>query len=156
MTTMGLLRTFNKFLPETPRVFSCQIAALTDSINHSLFLRELEQHWSYIFSWSWKSFTETDTDVSAAQAGATGSWENSSEYAQFLFEFDSAYAEPQRNFPFLLRSRGVCWPNKRAGTFKFQKTPLKETSIKTCKALCFISTRSFLRLLHYNCANFAL
>ena len=106
--------------------FLCQIAVLTNSINHSLFLWELEEHWSYIFSWSWKSFTETDTDVSAAQASAVGSWENSSEHTQFLVKFDSAEAEPQRNFPFF------CWDRAAPGgqtrgreDLKFEKAPRK-------------------------------
>ena len=50
-----------------------------------------------------KIFTETDTDVSAAQANATGSWENSSERTQFLIKFGSAQAKPQRSFSFF------CW-----------------------------------------------
>ena len=47
-----------------------------------------------------KIFTETDTDVSAAQANATGSWENSSERTQFLIKFGSAQAKLQRIFLF--------------------------------------------------------
>ena len=76
---------------------------LTNSIKHSLFLWELEEHWFVYFQLIMKIFTETDTDVSAAQANATGSWENSSERTQFLIKFGSAQAKLQRIFSLF------CW-----------------------------------------------
>ena len=56
-----------------------------------------------IFSADHEIFTETDTNVSAAQANATGSWENSSERTQFLIKFGSAQAKLQRIFSLF------CW-----------------------------------------------
>ena len=64
------------------------------------------------------------------------SWENSSECAQFLVGFGSAQAKPQRTILFCWDRVAFVGQRSEGGNIWIQKTPLKETSIKTCKALC--------------------
>ena len=63
----------------------------------------------------------------------------------------SSWASAHNFFLFLLlRSRGVLWPDRRAGIFEFDKRLLKEVSAKCQNVFGFLSTRFVLsKLLYY-------
>ena len=63
----------------------------------------------------------------------------------------SSWASAHNFFLFLLlRSRGVLWPDRRAGIFEFDKRLLKEVSANCQNAFGFLSTRFvLLKLLYY-------
>ena len=63
----------------------------------------------------------------------------------------SSWASAHNFFLFLLlRSRGVLWPDRRAGIFEFDKRLLKEVSAKCQNVFGFLSTRFvLLKLLYY-------
>ena len=68
----GISPDFQLASPEDFTIFSWWFSLSTSSMNCFLVHQDLEEHWSFIFSWLWKSVTETDTDVSAAQAECGG------------------------------------------------------------------------------------
>ena len=95
------------------------IAAPKSSINCFFFRQELEQHWSYIFSWSWKFYRKLILMSQLSKPRRVDSWENSSECAQFPVEFDSVSAKPWRTI--FCWDRMACFlsaKDRRAGIFK--------------------------------------
>ena len=68
----GISPDFQLASPEDFTIFPWWFSLSTSSMNCFLVHQDLEEHWSYIFSWLWKFVTETDTDVSAAQAECGG------------------------------------------------------------------------------------
>ena len=136
MTTINPLRLFNKLLPGIFASFVSnrrvnkfnKLLLISLRVGRTLIRIFSADHENYHRNWYW---------CLSRPSRAVDSWENSSEYAQFLVVFGSAQAGPQRTIPFFCWDRAAFVGQIRGREFSNSRNAAKRNADKNAQSASF-------------------